>query len=70
MIRAFEYCADYEGEVPGANPKNCGNYILHDLNMAKYEAKLFADILNDNPGFEYPVEERIQTEHGQTFYDS
>ena len=70
MIRAFEYCADYVGEVPGANPKNCGNYILHDLNMAKYEAKLFADILKDNPGFEYPVEERIQTEHGQTFYDS
>ncbi len=70
MIRAFEYCADYEGEVPGANRVNCGNFILHDLNMAKYEAKLFADILKTNPCFKYPTKERIETEKGQIFYDS
>lgn len=70
LIRAYEFCADYDGVVPGANPQNCGNYILHDLNMAKYEARLYADILKTNPCFEYPMTQRIETEKGQTFYDS
>ena len=70
MIRAFEYCSVYEGEVPGANPENCGNYILHDLNMARYEAELFAHKLREEPCFDYPAQERIVTEKGQVFYDS
>lgn len=70
MIRAFEFCAEYDDVVPGANPTNCGNYILHDLCMAKYEARLFANILKTNPCFVYPTEMRIETEKGQIFYDS
>lgn len=70
LIRAYEFCADYDDVVPGANPQNCGNYILHDLNMAKYESRLYADILKTNPCFEYPMTQRIETEKGQTFYDS
>ncbi len=70
MIRAFEFCASYEGEVPGANAVNCGNYILHDLAMARYEARLFADVLKIAPCFEYPQSKRIETEKGQIFYDS
>jgi len=70
LLRAYEYCADYEGEVPGADPKNCGNYILHDLTIARYEAKLYADILRTKPCFEYPKTLRIETEKGHTFYDS
>lgn len=70
MIRAFEFCANYEGVVPGANAVNCGNYILHDLNMARYEAKLYAEILKTNPCFAYPTASRIETEKGQIFYDS
>lgn len=70
MIRAFEFCAEYDDVVPGANAVNCGNYILHDLNMARYEAKKYAEILKNNPCFEYPKARRIETEKGQTFYDS
>ncbi len=70
MISAFEFCADYRGEVPGANAVNCGNYLLHDINMARYEARLYADILKINPCFEYPTAERLETEKGQVFYDS
>ncbi len=70
MIRAFEFCGDYDDEVPGANPVNCGNYILHDINMARYEARLYADILKNKPCFEYPTAERIETQKGQVFYDS
>ncbi len=70
MLRAFAFCADYQGEVPGANPVNCGNYILHDLAMARYEAAHFAEILRTNPSFDYPKSQRIETEKGQIFYDS
>ncbi len=70
MIRAFEFCGEYDDAVPGANPVNCGNYILHDLNMARYEAKLYANLLKTSPCFEYPQSERITTEKGQIFYDS
>jgi len=70
LIRAFEYCAEYEGEVPGANKENCGNYLLHDLPMARYEAKRYAEILKTRPCFEYPTAERIITDKGQTFFDS
>ena len=54
MIRAFDYLAEYEGEIPGATAETCGNYILHDLGMAKYEGKKFVEILRNNPGFAYP----------------
>ncbi len=70
MIRAFEFCASYNDAVPGANPVNCGNYILHDLNMARYEARLYAELLKTDPCFAYPTAQRIETEAGQVFYDS
>ena len=70
MIRAFEYLRDYDDVIPGALPVNCGNYLLHDLNIAKYEAKLFVDNLKNKPCFEYPQAERINTEKGLTFFDS
>ncbi len=70
MLRAFEFCASYDDIVPGANAVNCGNYILHDLAMARYEAKKYVEILKSNPCFEYPKSQRIRTEKGQTFYDS
>ena len=40
----FEFIVNYEGEIPGADAKSCGNYLDMNLPMAKYEAKLF---LND-----------------------
>lgn len=70
MVRAFEYMSEYDDVVPGALPQNCGNYILHDLNMARYEAKAFVKRLKEAPCFEYPKAERIITEKGQVFYDS
>lgn len=70
VLRAFEYCAAYDDVVPGADAQSCGNYIFHDLNMARYEAARYVEILKDNPGLEYPVTERITTEKGLTFFDS
>lgn len=70
MLRAYEHMSTYDDIVPGATAINCGNYILHDLNMAKYEATQFVQRLKDAPCFEYPTVERISTEKGMTFFDS
>lgn len=46
MKDTFRFIADYEGEVPGAAPQDCGNYLLHDLPMAKWEsAKYLHEVL-------------------------
>ena len=43
MKRTFKFIADFEGEIPGQAAKDCGNYLLHDLPMAKYEARKYLD---------------------------
>ena len=45
MISTFSFIANYEGEIPGAAPRDCGNYLLHDLPMARYEARKYLDVL-------------------------
>lgn len=43
MIETFEFIRDFEGEVPGASPKDCGNYLDMNLGMAKYLARKYLD---------------------------
>lgn len=44
----FVFIADFEGEVPGASAKDCGNYLDMNLPMAKYLAKKYLDeVLED-----------------------
>lgn len=73
VLRAFQSVED-EDEVPGATAVNCGHYLMHNLAMAKWYAKEFADYLEANDGndaiFEYPKTERLVTDEGQHFYDS
>lgn len=38
MKDMFTFVRDYEGEVPGAAAKDCGNYLDMNLPMAKYLA--------------------------------
>lgn len=48
MRELFQFMADYEGEVPGAAARDCGNYLDMNLNMAKYLSKRFLDdVLTD-----------------------
>ncbi len=44
MKDMFAFIAEFEGEVPGASAKDCGNYLDMNLPMAKYVA---AHYLND-----------------------
>ena len=66
MIAAFKHMAGYRGEVPGVTAVNCGNYLLHDLAMAKYEAREF---LKKEWKFDYPKAGRIKAA-GRTFFDA
>jgi S-ribosylhomocysteine lyase len=43
MIETFEFIRDFEGDIPGAAPENCGNYSDINLALAKYYAKRFLD---------------------------
>ena len=48
MIETFEFIRDFEGEVPGASAKDCGNYLDMNLPMAKYLAgKFLNEVLYD-----------------------
>lgn len=41
MRRTFAFIANFDGDVPGAAPRDCGNYLLHDLPMARLEARKY-----------------------------
>lgn len=43
MIEMFEFIRDFKDEVPGASPKDCGNYLDMNLPMANYLAKRYLD---------------------------
>lgn len=47
MRRTFQFVADFEGDVPGVAPKDCGNWLLHDLPMARWEAKRYLKTLEN-----------------------
>lgn len=41
MIETFEFMSDFDGDIPGANAHDCGNYMLNNLPMAKWEARKY-----------------------------
>lgn len=44
----FDFIINYEGEIPGASARDCGNYLDLNLSMAKYYAKKYKDeVLSD-----------------------
>ena len=43
MRRTFRFIANYEGDIPGASPRDCGNWLMQDLPMARYEARKYLE---------------------------
>ena len=70
VLAAFRHCRDYDGVVPGTTAETCGNFRLHDLAMAKWEAAQFVARLEAEPSFDYPAATRVVTEKGLLFHDS
>lgn len=52
MRETFEFIAGFEGEIPGATARDCGNYTFNDLALAKSEARIFLDNTLYKPEFE------------------
>ena len=53
----FSYISGFEGEVPGATARDCGNYLDMNLPMAKYVAKKYLqNVLIDRQDYQmyYP----------------
>lgn len=48
MKRMFAFVAAFEGDVPGAAPQDCGNWLLHDLPMARWEARKYLEEVLEN----------------------
>lgn len=47
MRETFRFIRDFDGEVPGALARDCGNYLLHNLPMARYESdKYLREVLD------------------------
>ena len=50
MRETMAFVADYEGEVPGATPRDCGNYSYMDLPAAREAARRYLDEILSSPG--------------------
>lgn len=48
ITETFRFVAAFEGEIPGASAIDCGNYLLHDLPMAKWEANKYVTEVLEN----------------------
>lgn len=49
-----QFVLEFEGEIPGASARDCGNYLDMNLSMAKYYAqKYFCEVLKE------PQEDRM-----------
>ena len=70
MIKAFRFVVDFEGEVPGTTPATCGNCLMHDLPMAKWEAKRYVERLKNEFCCTYPGVERPKVQGNMNFFDA
>lgn len=46
VIEMFEFISNFDDEIPGATAHDCGNYLDHNLPMAKYVSKEYRNYLN------------------------
>lgn len=53
IIDMCDFVLDFEGDIPGATPVECGNYSEQNLGMAKYYIAKYKDDLITNKNFEY-----------------
>ena len=49
LNEAAKFVLDYEGEIPGYSPRDCGNYLDNNLALAKIYMKKFKEEVLDNP---------------------
>ena len=47
VASSFRFIRDYTGEIPGAAPKDCGNYLDMNLPMANYWGSKYLELLEN-----------------------
>lgn len=47
--KCVSFIISYEGEIPGATPKDCGNYLDMNLGFAKFYCRKFYGAVLENP---------------------
>lgn len=47
VLDCFRFIRDYRGEVPGASPRDCGNYMDMNLPMANYWGGRYCALLEN-----------------------
>ncbi|MBE7056271.1 MAG: S-ribosylhomocysteine lyase [Ruminococcaceae bacterium] len=56
MKEMYAFIASYEGDIPGASARDCGNYLDLNLPMARYLADKYLNnvLRSENPSLKYP----------------
>lgn len=59
VLGCFRFIASYQGEIPGASPRDCGNYLDMNLPMANFWGRRYANLLENigDDRLEYPKTE-------------
>ncbi|HIU60638.1 MAG TPA: S-ribosylhomocysteine lyase [Candidatus Stercoripulliclostridium merdigallinarum] len=68
MIRAFDYISDYDGGIPGATQKQCGNFRDMDLEQARNDAAMYYNVLIEakKENLVYPVKREKKKTNKET----
>lgn len=53
ILEMCDFILNFQGEIPGATPKECGNYSEQNLSMAKYYIRKYKEDIIKNQNFEY-----------------
>lgn len=53
VLKMCDFIIAFEGEIPGATAKECGNYSDQDLEKAKIYTERYKKELSQNKNFEY-----------------
>lgn len=53
VLRMCDYILEFQDEIPGAKPEECGNYSEQNLNMAKFYIEKYKKEITENRSFTY-----------------
>ena len=68
MLECLDWILEQE-EIPATTPETCGNYLLHDLPMAKWECKRYKERLLNDFHSEY-AKLNVELDNGMQFADA
>ena len=55
VLSMCDFILAFEGEIPGARPEECGNYLDQNLPMAKYYTEKYRRALVEHRRLKYPA---------------